>query len=123
MKVEQKWWDGYKVVKRRSKSFTSTYMGTHTQYGSKFYSTNHITKRTRGYGPLAVFRQKASALNYMALHNFYADGYALFRCKYTASKETQYWRPGYSGKLHCANSIKDKRFADEVRLVEEVVMM
>ncbi len=119
----KEWLDGYRVCRRRGKSYVSTYMGVSTIDGWKIYAIGRVTRRTPGYGPLAVFELADDARGFMKQNNMYADGYALFGCRYTESEDTDLWRLGPTfERCVCVCRITGTHYADEVEPVREMAV-
>ena len=122
-----KWRKGYKVVLKQGRRYASfRYRMGFSAKPYKIYNIGHVTKRTPGHGPLAVFSNKKMAKRFLVgnsfLHILPVD-LVICRCRYVQSEDNQYWvivKGWNAGRVFCTANILGKKFADEVELIEEV---
>jgi hypothetical protein len=107
--MENKWLDGYKVMSRYGKNYMSAIK---SKYGFKVYRIGHVTARTPGNGPLAVFGTKTEALEW-------CDSGIVMRVRYTLSEDKSYWVIDKNGrKENCGFYATGSVFADEIESIE-----
>lgn len=121
--MEKKWRTGYKVCRRQGNRYISTHAGRSycdKGRGYKVYGIGHVTKRTRGNGPLAVFSNTKDALQFSVKYCGTFVGVVIFECKYLQSDDGRYWLKIKGKRSYNQSNIAGKRFADEVELIEEI---
>jgi hypothetical protein len=123
--MKKKWKMGYKVVRIFGTNYASCVMACR---GHKVYKIGGVTKRTEGYGPLAVFTNKKHAIRFrledLKYGNYEMRKILIMRCRFVESEDNEYWTLtcGSTGVLHRvyqSPTPEGKHFADEVELIED----
>ena len=126
---------GYKVVKCCGNTFMED--GDIAQYcsswqtggeGKVYYNIGRKTNPLPGHGPLCVFSNLRYAVAYIGKSplSYYMRGqsYAVFKCRYTASRSIFPWIPdirrGGKLKLYGQNTWNGQVLADRVTLLSRV---
>lgn len=113
---------GYKIVNRHGSLLMSGFI----MHNRKIYGIGRTTVRTRGCGPLGLWKRKRVAIDYM---NAYSDNLdyrsELYRATYIESADTGFWLPQLNGlgeAIFAPDNLipNGTMFADEIELLEKV---
>ena len=114
------WKIGYKVVLKGKKiHYSATWLGcfapTHLRERFK-YCKERITKRRKGWGPMAVFISFMDAVDFQ--HLVTHPSIAIFKCWYLPSKTRSLYVSTRRSRTNIVPAGTD--FADKVKLLKEV---
>jgi hypothetical protein len=114
--AKTKWEKGWKVIKRKTR--TSAVVPEGNAYVVNYFE-NKIVRKPNKCGPLAVFKTRRHARDFVKLGNWQER--KVVRCLYRPSKYNMLWTPNtQSGRLKSfgMDLPRGTAFADEVKCLE-----
>lgn len=100
---------------------------SYTSLEDQIYYVNRVTKRRKGFGPLAVFNNLKNARNFLIVdRNLCTKGlnfsFHIFECEIKPSNDKKLWMiiPGTENKSVLHSLPQGTLFADTVKLIQKV---
>jgi len=110
---------GYKVVRRGKNGWQSCYVDS--LIGGVNYRSKRTTRRPKKGGPLCVFSNKASALEFASIdHSGRREKLVVFRCEYTPCPNTYRVWTDAGASMDSYSLPWSTRLAEKVTLIERV---